>query len=90
MDYGKYVVAKNHYDCEFGICFDSTLAHNYVGRGMDIVSAGFFCVDGHPTENDVADISVSVWGKSVSLKKTSRPEDAKILKKFLRKEYQNG
>ena len=40
----------------------------------------------NPTKNDKDDITVSVWGKSETLKKDSRPDDARLIKRVLRKD----
>ena len=46
-----------------------------------IVSAGVFSV--FPDKGGRQRVLVSVWGKSISLDIKSRPEDVKIIEKFL-------
>ena len=52
------------------------------------ISAGFFAVGAEPRDGDPDDISVSAFGKSVTLKLESRKkEDARLIKRVLRKNY---
>ena len=76
---------------EVAIVFDALISHCDIGtnkgsRGK-VISAGFFAVGAEPTDEDSRDISVSVHGKSVTLNMESRPEDEKLIKRVLRKEY---
>lgn len=77
----KYIVFKNPIEDQFMICFPEVLNHAHVASAMkhhpqmllEPVSAGF-C---DPEKGDV-------WGKSVSLKLDSRPEDKLHLKMAMR------
>ena len=90
MDDGKYIIIKlkGH---EQAILFDSLIAHSdfmsCFHRDL-IVAAGFFTVGAEPSKEDSGDISVCVWGNSVTLEIKSRNGmDEKLIKKILRKEY---
>ncbi len=89
MEYGKYII-KEVRGIEVAILFDLLISHCNIGTRGDsrgeTISAGFFVVKSNPTEDDPDDISVGVWGKSVTLKIESREEDERLLKKVLRKE----
>ena len=88
MEYGKYII-KEIKGCEIAIIFDFIINHCDIGTKGDsrgkTISAGFFCVQSAPNENDKNDISVSVWGKSDTLKLESRIEDEGLIKRVLRK-----
>jgi hypothetical protein len=89
MEYGKYII-KEVRGFEVAIVFSSLISHCDIGtkgdsRGGDI-SAGFFSVRAKASEKDPDDISVGVWGKSITLKLDSRKEDAALIKEVLRKE----
>jgi len=91
MPTGKYII-KEVRGAEVAIVFDSLISHDCIGtcRGDKggTVSAGFFSVAAAPTEKDPKDISVSCWGKSVTLKMDSRKEvDEPIIKRVLREIY---
>lgn len=66
----KYVIIKNSCLQECPIVFADVLQHSDVIQAHRVVSAGF-C--------DLYDGKWQAWGKSVSLDKSSRPEDAEIL-----------
>ena len=90
MRNGKYIIKEVH-GHEVAIMFDDLIVHADIGtchesRGKT-VSAGFFGVGAKPRDGDQDDISVSVWGKSESLKLDSRKEDAELLKEVLRPAY---
>ncbi len=89
MDYGKYII-KEVRGIEVAILFDPLISHCDIGTKGDsrgeTISAGFFVVKSNPIEDDPDNISVGVWGKSVTLKIDSREEDEKLLKRVLRKE----
>lgn len=81
MEYGKYVIVKNR-GHEVAIVFDPIIKHivfsfAFVG---DIISAGFFRVG--IAENK--DIGITTFGKSTSLKLTSRRADAALIAKILK------
>ena len=89
MDYGKYIIAT--YGCgEIAIMFDSLLSHDSVASGFTIVSAGFFLVNSCSASNDLLDIEVSCFGKSVSLGVDARKEDNVLIKRVLRKDWKVG
>lgn len=69
----KYIIIENM-EMEYPIVFNPILKHD-IFSSFKIVSAGFCQRD--------ADDKFVVWGKSISLKLNSRPEDADILNKFL-------
>lgn len=91
MEQGKYIIkeVRGH---EVAIVFDPLISHCDIGtrgesRGKTI-SAGFFgASSAAPTKDDDKAIDVGVWGKSVTLKMKSRPEDAELIKKVLRVKY---
>jgi len=87
MEYGKYII-KEVRGIEVAIMFSHLISHCDIGtkgegRGK-IISAGFFGASAAPTEEDDKDIDVGVWGKSITLKIESRPEDAALIKRVLR------
>lgn len=73
MDRTKYVIIET-FACELAIVFDEIISHHEVGRNFKIVSAGFCSIRNN---------KVTVWGKSDSLGKESREEDAEIISKSL-------
>ena len=91
MAYGKNIIIKSR-GCEVAIVFDSLISHCDIGTTGDsrgkAISAGFFCV-GLIREKDIEDkeFYVSTFGKSDSLGIESRKEDARLIKRVLRKEY---
>ena len=87
MNYGKYIIV----DCNCtgqAIMFDNTMSHDdfidMFPKDM-IQSAGFFIVSGVGSDHDQEDIEITVFGKSVSLNLESREEDARYIKRVLRK-----
>jgi len=86
MNYGKYIIIE-HLGHEIAIMFNPLLTHSDI-KSVTVVSAGFFAVGANPTDTDQNDIGVDVFGKSVSLKKESRPQDSALLKKVLRVEIE--
>lgn len=83
MSWGKYIIVEER-GHEVAIMFDSLLSHIDIANNIDVISAGFFAVGAKPSEKDPADISVSVFGNSTTLKKKSRETDSRLLKKILR------
>ncbi len=70
----KYIIV-NVMDCELAVLFDEILQHVQVAQGFEtqgikVISAG-----------QCAPVTGHVWGKSVSLKLNSRPEDSELIKK---------
>ncbi len=91
MDYGKYIIVETM-GHETAIMFDSLISHNDFTDSFlisRVKSAGFFVVKSNPTKDDPDDISVGVWGESVTLKIKSKKEDEILLKRVLRKEEFN-
>lgn len=87
MQYGKYIIIEYGIGIELAICFDSCLEHLTIANGLqaEVVSAGMFAVSASPTEEDPEDISVSVFGKSITLAKTVRKGiDERFIKRILR------
>jgi hypothetical protein len=83
MEYGKYIIVEE-LGHEVAIMFNSLITHadfTELYHSKYIKAAGFFVVD---TEYDEIErksaITVSVWGKSVTLKLESRKEDVKLIK----------
>lgn len=72
----KYVVVEND-GFEFPFVFPNLITHSDFARCINgkVISAGFCYI----TNNG----EFEVYGKSVSESKTSRPEDAKLLTKYL-------
>ena len=69
------------------ILFHNMISHDTflsIYKKDRIMSAGFFMVGAEPSEKDDKDISVSVWGKSVTLGIKSREEDSELIEKLLR------
>ena len=90
MEHGKYII-KEVNGIEVAIVFDPLISHCNIGtckedRG-ETISAGFFGASAAPTDEDDKEISVGVWGKSVTLDMKSREEDAALIKKVLRPNY---
>ena len=91
MDYGKYIIIEMR-GVEVAIIFDSIIAHSDFCNSFHkdrVKSAGFFSVKSTPNENDPEDISVGVWGKSTTLKISSRTEDKNLIKRVLRADDYN-
>ncbi len=75
----KYIIVKQG-GFKTPILFDDTISHNEFDKifRKSVISAGFFdtsIVDG--------EIRVSTFGRSVSMKVESRPQDAALIEKFL-------
>lgn len=88
MECGKYIIVVNGAGVEAAVCFDNIITHADMGHNKTVVSAGFFAVGAKPSENDMGDIDVCVFGKSVGLGIVSRPTiDEKLIKRVLRKAY---
>ncbi len=90
MEYGKYII-KEVKGIKVAIMFSPLISHCDIGTKGDsrgkTISAGFFGVSASPTEKDDKAIDVGIWGKSITLKMESRPEDEELIKKVLRPEY---
>ncbi len=90
MRYGKYIIIKNG-SFEEVVMFSNTIAHSDFLHSFhkdSIVSAGMFVVGAKPSENDEQDISVDVFGESVTLDIGIRKGvDEKLIKKLLREDY---
>lgn len=70
------------FDDVFPVLFTEAMNHCDVRTGRKPTSAGFFSV--RPKVNDSSQMTVSVWGKSISLRDLeSKPEDAAIIENFL-------
>lgn len=79
----KYIMVRDeHTKGEYPILFPKDLIHRQVGRihhvGDTVVVSAGFC--------QLSDFGVSAYGESESLNKTSRPQDASIIKEFFIKE----
>jgi len=78
MRYMKYIIVEKM-GIQVPILFSDIVSHNSVAVSLpSVISAGFFCVD-FVTEK------VTVWGKSTSLDKESRKQDAEIIKSELQR-----
>ena len=90
MENGKYIVIDSG-SFEDVIMFSNTISHDaflYSFNKDNIVSAGFFAVGAEPRDGDKEDISVDVFGKSVTLKlEVRKDKDERLIKRVLRKEY---
>ena len=90
MEYGKYIILDMG---SYGqaIMFDQTISHDEFLNSFSkdfIVSAGMFAVGAEPREEDPDDISVSVFGESVTLGlKVRKGVDERLIKRVLRKEH---
>ncbi|KKM76065.1 hypothetical protein LCGC14_1383800 [marine sediment metagenome] len=88
MEFGKYIIVAMA-NIELAIMFDSMISHDDLLRSFhkdSIVSAGMFTVGAESSENDDKDISVDVFGESVTLKKKVRKgQDEILIKRVLRK-----
>ena len=85
MEYGKYII-KEIRGIEVAIMFSHLISHCDIGikgNNKKAISAGFFGVDPSYDEERPNDVDVYVWGKSVTLKIDSRPEDAELIRKVL-------
>lgn len=91
MTHGKYIIKKIG-DEEVAILFHSSINHCDIGtckqsRG-EVISAGFFVVLGEPSDDDSGDISVGVYGESITLKLKVRTNvDEALIKRILRWRY---
>lgn len=72
MDRTKYVIVEVM-GCEIAIVFNEILGHNEI-YCLKVISAGFCSIRNN---------KVTVWGKSDSLGKESREEDAEIISRSL-------
>ena len=90
MEYGKYIIIDNG-SFEQVIMFCSTISHDFFLHSFNkdiIVAAGMFAVGAYASQDDENDISVSVFGESVTLnKKVREDKDEKLIKNVLRKGY---
>jgi len=85
MDYGKYIIIDGG-SFEQVIMFDNTISHDTFKELFNILSAGMFVVSAKPNKNDSDDISVSVFGESVTLNlEVRRGKDERLIKRVLRK-----
>ncbi len=91
MECGKYIIVDTM-GHETAIMFDGLISHaDFLDSFLihRIKAAGFFASGAKPSENDPDDISVSVWGKSVTLNNIGARKDIdeKLIKRVLRKPY---
>lgn len=89
MEKGKYIIVEIA-NTKLAILFDLLISHDDLLRSFhreSIISAGFFIVSANPTKKDPKDISVSVEGRSITLKMgANKEDDPRYIKKVLRKE----
>ena len=90
MDWGKYIIIEVR-GIECAIVFDPLISHCDIGTKGDsrgkIVAAGMFEVGAEKSEYDSNDISVCVFGKSVTLELESRKgQDERLIKRVLRRD----
>ena len=72
----KYIIVETKEDGSRAILFSHWIKHYEVGRGLDVVAAGFYQLDGD---------TVRAYGHSESMKIVSRPElDAPIIAELIR------
>lgn len=85
----KYILTKNN---SFAI-FSETATHSDVARGLDGIPVGAgFCTIGIDTPylnalRGNTSINIHCYGKSISLKIESRPEDEKIISNKINDKY---
>jgi hypothetical protein len=70
------------------IIFAEHLEHSRVAEVFpNVISAGFCNISGSDREDDEIirgnPLDVSAWGRSTTLKLDSRPEDARLIRRFL-------
>ena len=90
----KYIVVE-HMGAETPIIFEELIPHDFIAKAFNpalIISAGFVKIYGSnkPKPNACCcenAMTVNVYGKSVSLKKESRPEDEELILKALHRHY---
>ncbi len=92
MKHAKYIIVEIR-ACELPILFHPIISHADVGKGFKVISAGFCEVGAEATEKDDENISVGVWGRSITLKDkdgnyvVSRgEEDPLLIQKMLREQ----
>ena len=86
MGFGKYIIVDNYQP----ILFHKDISHDSFIRIFSkdmITSAGFFQINGKPTEKDPTAIEVSVFGDSTSLGQCPRDGDEDIIKRLLRETW---
>jgi len=73
----KYIILEDNSPILFG----QTLTHKTVAdaMGQKVNGAGFCSID---KSNITGDISVQVFGESISLNIKSKPEDSKLIKRL--------
>lgn len=90
MEKGKYIIVEIA-NMKLAILFDLLISHDDFLRSFhreSIISAGFFSVYANPTDDDPQDISVSVGGKSTTLKiGVNENTDPRYIKRVLRKAW---
>ena len=74
MKQNKYIIVETD-GLSSAVVFEEVLSHKYVAGRMWVISAGFFSVD---AENKTID----VYGKSVTLKISSKPEDKLLIERL--------
>ena len=71
----KYIIVLAR-GCELPIVFSCVLDHADIAKDQNVLAAGFVYLDVTPDK-----ITASCHGKSITLKKSSRPEDARLIEK---------
>jgi len=90
MDYGKYIMV-DYVGVNTPILFPNYVSHSDIAEvfgGKDkVLSAGFFDVGAKPDTDDLDNISVCVFGKSVTVEKeVDEDNDPFYIRKLLRKQ----
>jgi hypothetical protein len=78
MAFGKYIIVECGGREEAIIC-SNLMQHSDAADGRKVVSGGFFQI----FKDGEGQIDVCTFGESVSLRKKSREEDTKIVKRTL-------
>ena len=85
IGYGKYLVVKLA-GREQAIMFSGFVEHEVMANGFqEIIAGGFWFVDKYDSESD--DVTIKVFGESVSTNTESREEDAELIEKIINVQY---
>jgi hypothetical protein len=77
MDDWKYIIVMNR-SIETPILFPPWFGHDEVANGREVISAGFISI-----HVDDGKIKSGCYGKSISLRIPSRPEDTQIVQNMI-------
>jgi hypothetical protein len=77
----KYIIIKE-LNLEFAVLFNECLTHVSMAGNNNVISAGFCSLN--PDNDFREEIKATVWGSSVTLKKSSRLEDEEIIERSIK------